>query len=105
MAAPNPAGPSRMSRAPRASIVRCASGHRVGDLAALIERLAEAPSGQGYGRFVLGQMAYYARRPDEAKRYLEAFVRRSTSGRAALAIALDGEIAIAKQILARIAKG
>jgi tetratricopeptide (TPR) repeat protein len=85
------------------AVVRCASGQRVDDLATLIERLAEVPSGQGYGRFVLGQMAFYDHRMDEAKRYLEAFVRRTTSGRAALAIALEGEVAVARQILARIA--
>jgi tetratricopeptide (TPR) repeat protein len=86
------------------AVVQCASGHKVSDLGALIERLAEVPAGQGYGRFVLGQMAYYERRMDEARRYLEAFVRRSTTGRPALAIALEGEIALAKQFLARLAK-
>lgn len=87
------------------AVVQCASGHRVRGLRTLIERLAEVPAGQGYGRFVLGQMAFYDRHPAEAKRYLEAFVRRSTSGRAVLAIALDGEIALAREMLARMAKG
>jgi tetratricopeptide (TPR) repeat protein len=87
------------------AVVQCASGQEVDDLDALIERLAEAPSGQGYGRFVLGQLAYYAQRLDEAKRYLEAFVRRSTGGRVALALALEGEVALARQLLARIAHG
>ena len=85
------------------AVVQCASGQTVSDLGALIERLAEVPAGQGYGRFVLGQLAFYGRRLDEAKRYLEAFVRRTTSGRPALAIALEGEVTLAKQILGRIA--
>lgn len=86
------------------AVIQCASGQPVRGLRGLIERLSEAPAGQGYGRFVLGQMAFYDRRLAEAKRYLEAFVRRTTSGRVALAIALDGEIAVARELLARIAK-
>lgn len=86
------------------AVVLCASGQGVPDLGLLIDRLAEVPAGQGYGRFVLGQMAFYDRRFDEARRYLEAFVRRSSTGRAALAIALDGEISVAKRTLASIAR-
>lgn len=85
------------------AVIRCSRGEEVPELPALIERLAEVPAGQGYGRFVLGQLAYYDHRPDDARRYLEAFVKRSESGRAALAIALDGEIALARQLLATLA--
>jgi len=85
------------------AVVRCASGERVAGLGTLMTRLAEVPAGQGYGRFVLGQLAFYDRRWDEARRYLEAFVRRSSSGRPILAIALDGEIAMAQRMLATIA--
>lgn len=81
------------------AVVQCAQGKRVRDLGTLIDRLAEVPAGQGYGRFVLGQMAFYGGRPEEAKRYLNAFVRRTESGRAAMAIALDGEIAEARRLL------
>lgn len=84
------------------AVILCASGQDAGALGPLIDRLAEVPSGQGYGRFVLGQMAYYDRRMDEARRYLEAFVRRTTQGRPALSIALEGELSLAKEILARI---
>lgn len=83
-------------------VVRCASGQQVSDLRELFERLAEVPSGQGYGRFVLGYLAYYDGRPAEAKRYLEAFVRRTTGGRAALAIALEGEVQVARRLLASL---
>jgi tetratricopeptide (TPR) repeat protein len=87
------------------AVVRCAGGERVDDLPELIQKLAAAPAGQGYGRFVLGQMAFYDRRWDEARRYLEAFVTRSTGGRAALAIALAGEIALARSTLAQLPEG
>jgi len=87
------------------AVARCASGEAVPDLSELFERLAGAPAGQGYGRFVLGQLAFHDHRWDEARRHLEAFVARSLGGRTALAIALDGEIACARETLARIPKG
>lgn len=86
------------------AVVRCERGEDVPDLGALMDRLAEAPSGQGYGRFVLGQLAFHARRWDEARQHLEAFIRRSTSGRPAQAIALGGEIARARETLAAISR-
>ncbi len=84
------------------AVVQCASGKRVRGLGALIDRLAGVPAGSGYGRFVLGHMAFYDRRYDEARRYLEAFVGKTTGGRAAMAIALDGEVALARETLARL---
>jgi Tfp pilus assembly protein PilF len=86
------------------AVVQCARGQPAPDLPALIERLAEAPSGQGYGRFILGQMAFYDGRREEARRYLSAFVKRSTAGRAVLAIALSGELEVARQTLALLAE-
>ena len=84
------------------AVARCAAGEDVPELPLLLERLAEVPAGEGYGRFVLGHLAYHARRWGEARRYLEAFVKRSEGGRAALAIALDGEIALARKTLATL---
>ena len=86
------------------AVARCAGGEQVPELPDLIQRLADVPAGQGYGRFVLGHLAYYAQRWDEAKRYLDAFVARSEGGRAALAIALGGEIALARRTLASLPK-
>jgi tetratricopeptide (TPR) repeat protein len=86
------------------AVARCAGGEDVPELPALLERLAEVPAGQGYGRFVLGHLAYYGRRWGEARRYLESFVKRTEGGRAAVAIALDGEIALARKTLARLEK-
>ena len=84
------------------AVVDCAQGRARRDLATLMERLAEVPVGQGYGRFVLGQVAYYGGMREEAKRYLSAFVRPSEGGRAAVAIALEGEIAEARRLLAAL---
>jgi tetratricopeptide (TPR) repeat protein len=84
------------------ALARWASGEPVEGAARLLTKLAAVPAGQGYGRFVLGHLAYHGRRWAEARRYLDAFVTRSESGRAALAIALDGEIALARKTLARL---
>jgi uncharacterized protein HemY len=87
------------------ALVRRERGDTVTDLPALFEQLREAPSGQGYGRFVLGQLAYLDHRWEDARRYLEAFIDRSGSGRAALAISLGPEITRAKETLALLRKG
>lgn len=86
------------------ALARCAEGQTVDDLEGVIERLADAPSAQGYGRFVLGHLLFFAKRPAEARRHLEAFVKRTTSGRAAMAIALDAEVARARETLAAISR-
>lgn len=65
----------------------------------LREQLAEAPCGQGYGQFVLGELSYHLGDHAAARRYLDGFVRRTTSGRVALAVALTGEIYRARELL------
>ncbi len=84
------------------AVVRCAAGGRVAGLSELQERLEGAPAGQGYGRFVLGQLAYFRGSLEEARRHLRAFVDRTTGGRATTAIALDAEVEMAKRTLATI---
>lgn len=84
------------------AIARIASGERISELGDLLRRLREVPAGQGYGRFVLGHMAFHARRFREARTHLEAFVARSTTGRPAMTIALEGEVRLARQVLARM---
>ena len=44
-----------------------------------------------YRSFVLGQLAYQRNRYEEARRYLEAFVRRTESSRRPMKLALAGE--------------
>ena len=82
---------------------RCASGLEVDDLADLIEHLSQVPAGQGYGRFVLGQLAYFSGRFRDARGFLEAFIERTEQGRPALAIALDGELGVARRTLGALA--
>ncbi len=84
------------------ALAKLAGGDRVRGLGAIKERLAEAPCGQGYGQFVLGELCYRMQDNAAAKQYLQRFVRRSTSGRVALAVALEGEVAHARELLNRI---
>jgi tetratricopeptide (TPR) repeat protein len=77
-------------------------GENAGDLAALRQRLSEAPCGQGYGQFVLGELAYHEGESELARAYLRRFVERSTSGRIALAVALEGEIRRAQMLLRQL---
>ncbi|HEX3771823.1 MAG TPA: tetratricopeptide repeat protein [Polyangiaceae bacterium] len=86
------------------ALVRLAAGDQVADLPATIEELAAAPCGRGYGRFVLGHLAYAAGEVDAARRFLEAFVRgAATSDRPELQTALSGELAMARATLAKMA--
>lgn len=84
------------------ALARLALGQEVDGIGELIDRLLVAPAGGGYGRFVLGLLALHAGRPVDARRWLEAFVDRTTSGRRAAAIALRGEVEAARQALARL---
>lgn len=84
------------------ALSRLAAGDQVGDLEILRERLADAPCGQGYGQFVLGELAFASGDFAAARQYLRGFVKRSTGGRVALAVALEGEIARARLLLSRI---
>jgi tetratricopeptide (TPR) repeat protein len=84
------------------ALAQCAGGERPSGLDAIIEQLEAAPCGQGYGRFILGRLCMYAGRPAEAIRHLESFVRRTTAGRLALGIALEGELDEAKRCLAEL---
>ncbi len=86
------------------ALARIASGEKVEaeDLQESIDELAEAPCGQGYGRFVLGHLAYAAGEWPAAKRYLETFVKRTEAGRAATGIALAGELSMSRATLAKM---
>ncbi len=85
--------------AAQAALARLAAGERVHGLGELREALADAPCGQGYGQFVLGELAFAQGEFAEAARYLSAFVARTKNGRIALAVALEGEIRRAERLL------
>lgn len=82
-----------------AAVVQCAAGLKVRGLKKLARDLARVPAGQGYGRFVLGQLALYDGRPADAKKHLTAFVRRTVGGRPILALALAPELELAQRVL------
>jgi tetratricopeptide (TPR) repeat protein len=84
------------------ALAKIAGGDSVSHLQETIDALAAAPCGQGYGRFVLGHLAYAAGAWPAARRYLDAFVKRTESGRPALVIALDGELRMAKATLSKM---
>jgi tetratricopeptide (TPR) repeat protein len=87
------------------ALVRIAAGDPVEDLKATIDDLAAAPCGRGYGRFVLGHLAYAAGEVDAARRFLEAFVRgAATSERPELQTALAGELSMAQATLGALDK-
>jgi len=84
--------------------VRIAAGESVEDLQSMIDDLASAPCGRGYGRFVLGHLAYAAGERAAARRFLEAFVRGAeTAERSELQTALAGELEMSRATLAKMA--
>lgn len=84
------------------SLVRLAMGEAVANLEGTIEALASAPSAQGYGRFVLGHLAYASGALEQARRYLRSFVRRAEGGRGGLATVLDAELKMTRATLSKI---
>jgi tetratricopeptide (TPR) repeat protein len=76
-----------------------ANGRR---LQSTIDELASAPCGQGYGRFVLGHLAYAAGAWDVARSFLQAFVTRTEGSRPALALALEAELRMSRTTLAKM---
>lgn len=84
------------------ALAMLASGRGVADIEDVVRALEEAACGQGYGRFVLGQLAFARGEWAKAKRYLDAFVRRTTASRTSLGIALEGELKLARETLARM---
>lgn len=85
------------------ALAKIAGGDLVHHLQETIDALADAPCGQGYGRFLLGHLAYAAGEWTAARRYLDAFVKRTEAGRVAMGIALEGELRMARATLAKMA--
>jgi tetratricopeptide (TPR) repeat protein len=83
------------------ALAKLANEEDVDDLQKTIDALAEAPCGQGYGRFILGHLAYAAGEHRAARRYLDAFIQRIET-RSARGIALQGEVEMSKATLAKM---
>lgn len=81
------------------ALAKCSAGHPVRDLGPLIERLEACPAGQGYGRFVLGQLAYQSQRFADARSHLQSFVERTERGQPAMRMAMAREIEMAEATL------
>jgi tetratricopeptide (TPR) repeat protein len=84
------------------ALAQLAAGENVADLEALRDALDDAPCGQGYGKFVLGELALSLGDFDEARACLGAFVRRTNAGRIALQVALEREVTKAQQLLVHL---
>ncbi len=84
------------------ALAQLAAGQTVPNLRDITAQLAEAPCGQGYGRFVLGHLAFAAGEWALAKRHLESFVQRTSALRPALGIALEGELRMARATLSKL---
>jgi len=81
------------------ALVQVAAGAKPTNLVELYDQLLDVPCGNGYGQFVLGELAYHAGDLVRARDHLRGFVKRTTHGRLALAIALKGELAQSKRLL------
>ena len=84
------------------ALARLAGGIPVDNLRSLRDCLLEAPCSQGYGQFVLGELACYDGDHEAARKHLNRFLRRSTAGRVALAVALAAEIRRARKLLEQL---
>jgi tetratricopeptide (TPR) repeat protein len=85
-----------------ATLARLARGETVSNARVIFRRLSQSASGEGYGRFVLGMLAFHMKRWAQARTLLELFVERTVAGRPALGLSLAGEIALARSTLARM---
>jgi tetratricopeptide (TPR) repeat protein len=84
------------------ALARLANGEAVTDLAELHDRLTDAPCGQGYGQFVLGELSFQMGSYEDAEQHLEGFVKRTTGGRVALSVGLSRELDRARELLEKI---
>ncbi len=73
-----------------------------GELDIAYHELANDPSGEGYGRFVLGELAFARGNRERARVHLESFLSRARRARPAARAALALEIARAEATLGRI---
>ena len=82
-----------------AILARLARGESVANHRVFFRRLAKSEMGEGYGRFVLGMMAYYTQHWDDAQTLLSSFVKRNETLRPATQHSLAGEVSLAQATL------
>ena len=85
-------------------LARLELGTESADLLQLRDHLQAAACGQGYGRFVLGELALRLGDPASAEQYFAEFVEKSESGRTALRVGLRSELTRARAALRRLAE-
>ncbi len=81
-----------------AALIRVDRGESVEDLEALVADLEAAPCGEGYGRYVLGRLAFTAGDRRGGARFLREFLRRNV-GDPLREATLAGEIHAARALL------
>lgn len=86
----------------QSALARLRAGQTVAEAADAYRALGGIPAGQGFGRFVLGQLAFELNDWASARKHLESFVKRTREGRAGLATSLAGELAMAEKTLERM---
>ncbi len=81
------------------ALAKLAMGTHVRGGKRLMAELQGCPAGQGYGRFVLGQLAFHLGMRNEARQHLDAFIERTRKGRPAMRVALEPEVLAAETTL------
>ncbi len=84
-----------------AVLARLASGETVRDARRVYNRLAQAPCGHGYGRYVLGMLALQLGEHAIAREHLTAFLKRTRDARRTMQVALAAELRDAERGLDR----
>jgi tetratricopeptide (TPR) repeat protein len=86
----------------RAALGRSSGARGASALAEARRDLEAAACGEGYGRFVLGELAHRQGDTKAARHYLEEFIARTDTGRVALRVSLSAELVRARQLLATL---
>jgi tetratricopeptide (TPR) repeat protein len=86
----------------RLALGRKASSRTAAALTEARQALEGAACGQGYGRFVLGELAHRQGDGAAVRQYLEEFIERSDTGRVALRVSMSAELERARHLLSRL---
>jgi tetratricopeptide (TPR) repeat protein len=81
------------------TLAKLAVGKRIRGGQRVLSELEKSPSGQGYGRFVLGQLALALGDTTRGRTYLTAFIKKTAEGQTAMQIALEAEMLAARRAL------